>query len=360
MPIKLPSAAPSKAGKHYETGKISVMQDKIKDLVNDAHKIVVVQADNPDADSLGSALALEHILGDLGKDVQLYCGVDMPTYLRHMSGWGRVQKDLPKQFDLSIIVDASTYTLLEQLEKTGQLAWLKTKPCVVLDHHAMVEKPIDFAKVMLVNPEVASAGELIFHLANANGWKVNVEAAEHIMSSILGDTQGLTNGLTAASTYRTMADLYELGADRPKLEELRRNASKMVPIIYKYKGELIRRTELVADGHIAYVTVPQTEINEYSPLYNPAALVQFDMLQISDVQLGIVFKTYDDGHVTAALRANHGSPIAGKLAEHMGGGGHNYAAGFKVTDGRPFAEVQSDCIAYATQLLNNLVQEQTA
>lgn len=327
------------------------MQDKIKHLIDTASSIVVVQADNPDADSLGSALALEHILGDLGKDVHLYCGVDIPTYLRYMSGWDRVQKDLPKQFDLSMIVDASTYTLLEQLQKTGQLAWLKAKSSIVLDHHATVEKPLDFPAVTLVDTSVASTGELIYRLAKQFDWAVSTAAADHITSSILGDTQGLTNGLTKASTYRVMAELVEQGVDRPRLEELRRETSKMPVVIYRYKGELIKRTELAAEDRIAYVVVPHTEINEYSPLYNPAALVQSDMLQITGVQLAIVFKTYDDSHLTAALRANNGTPIAGKLAEHMGGGGHEYASGFKITDGRAFSEVKSECIAFATQLL---------
>src|ERR1700712_1833431 len=85
--------------------------EKIAGLIGDAQKIVVVQADNPDADSLGSALALEHILGDMGKSVALYCGVDTPGYLRYIAGWDRVLSELPSSFDLSIIVDASTYTL---------------------------------------------------------------------------------------------------------------------------------------------------------------------------------------------------------------------------------------------------------
>lgn len=328
------------------------MREKIKELVANAQTIVIVQADNPDADSLGSALALEEILGDLGKSTQLYCGVDIPTYLRYMPGWDRAQKDLPKQFDLSVIVDASTYTLLEQLEKTGQLSWLKAKPSVVLDHHATVEKALDFPTVTLVDPQVASTGELIYALAKQFEWSISTAAAEFITSSILGDTQGLTNGLTQASTYRVMAELVEQGVDRPKLEELRREASKMPEVIYRYKGELIHRTELVANGQIAFVVVPQAEINEYSPLYNPAALVQSDMLQMSGVRLAIVFKTYDDGHVTGALRANNGTPIAGKLAEHMGGGGHEYASGFKTSAGRPFTEIKNECITFATQLLD--------
>src|SRR6187402_3005003 len=107
------------------------MQEKITELVTTAQKIVVVQADNPDADSLGSALALEHILGDLGKDISLYCGVDVPTYLRYLDGWDRVVSELPNNFDLSIIVDASTYMLFDQLEKAGQIGWLKSKPSIV-------------------------------------------------------------------------------------------------------------------------------------------------------------------------------------------------------------------------------------
>jgi phosphoesterase RecJ-like protein len=333
------------------------MQEKIQALVAEAQKIVVIQADNPDADSLGSSLALEHILGDMGKDVALYCGVDVPTYLRYLDGWDRVLNELPSQFDLSIIVDASTYLLFDQLDKAGQIGWLKSKSCIVLDHHATVEKPIDFAAASIIDTQVASAGELIFKLSRELDWHVNTTAAEHLMTSILGDTQGLMNELTQASTYRTMADLTDIGANRPKLEELRREYGKMAQVIYTYKGTLIGRTEFAGDGAIAHVTVPQQEINEYSPLYNPAPLVQFDMLQVRDVRLSIVFKQYDDGRVTAAIRANSGTPVAAKLAEHMGGGGHDYASGFKVTDGRPFNEIKSECLRYAEQLLTNSDQE---
>lgn len=57
------------------------MQEKIAEAIQAAQRVVVIQADNPDADSLGSALALEHILSDMGKDVALYCGVQ---YLGHI------------------------------------------------------------------------------------------------------------------------------------------------------------------------------------------------------------------------------------------------------------------------------------
>ncbi|MFZ1249000.1 MAG: DHH family phosphoesterase [Candidatus Saccharimonadales bacterium] len=328
------------------------MQQNILAAVSSAQKIIVIQADNPDADSLGSALALEHILGDLGKDVALYCGVNVPDYLRYLSGWDRVLDTLPNQFDLSIIVDASTYTLLDKLDKSGHMGWIKSKPCIVLDHHATVEKPLDFTNLQLVDTNVSSTGELVFHLASTFGWHMNAQAAEHIMSSILGDTQGLMNDLTTPGTYRVMADLTELGANRARLEELRREYSKMPEKIYSYKGQLIAKTEFHASGKIALVHIPQKEINEYSPLYNPAPLIQFDMLQVRGVVLAVVLKSYDDGRVTAALRANSGYPVAAQLAEHMGGGGHDYAAGFKITDGRSYAEVKTEALRFASDLLD--------
>ncbi len=328
--------------------------DKLQQLITAAQTIVIVQADNPDADSLGSALALEAILSELGKQPQLYCAVDMPGYLRYMEGWDRVQKDLPKQFDASIIVDASTLTLFEKLANSGQQGWLASKPCAVLDHHQTVENPINFATITINDHERASTGELIYMLAKQLKLPLPLDAQRPLMNSILGDTQGLTNQLASAETYRIIAEFIDNGVSRVELEESRREYGKMPPEIYRYKAELISRTEFATGGALATVSVPQAEINQYSPLYNPAALIQPDMLQTAGVRVAIVFKSYDDGRVTAAVRCNSGAPIAAELAEHFGGGGHAFASGFKVTDGRSLADIKAACLPKVTELLATL------
>jgi nanoRNase/pAp phosphatase (c-di-AMP/oligoRNAs hydrolase) len=102
--------------------------EELRKLVESATHITVLQADNPDGDSLGSSLALEAILTELGKKVSLVCAVDMPQHLRYLSGWDRVGKDIPRDSDMSIVVDSSTESLFEYFERNGSLAWLKTKP----------------------------------------------------------------------------------------------------------------------------------------------------------------------------------------------------------------------------------------
>lgn len=328
--------------------------EQIKQLVEKAQRIVILQADNPDADSLGSALALEQILHELGKDPQLYCGIDMPGYLKYLSGWDRVSSDMPAQFDLSIILDASTMTLFERLASSGQQGWVSSKPCIVLDHHAEVSNAIPFATLIINDADRSSTGELIYSLAKQLSWPLPVNAQEFLMTAILGDTQGLTNNLARAETYHVLGDMVAAGVDRPHLEEIRREYTKMPSEIFKYKARLIERTELLSDDRIALVTIPQAEINEYSPLYNPGPLIQNDMLQITSVATSIVLKHYNNGRITAAIRCNSGYPIAAQLAEHFGGGGHAYASGFKITEGKTLEQVKSECTRVATELLDTL------
>lgn len=307
---------------------------KVKNIVEDAQDIVIVQADNPDGDSIGSALALEQILHALGKTPHLYCGVHIPSYLRYLPGWDRVELDLPDHFDASIFVDVSTLTLLEKIENQPNYATLRSKPCIVIDHHGEVEEEIDFAQVIINDSSKSSAGEVLFGIARDLGWPIPLSATEPIMTAILGDTQGLSNDLVSSDTYRVMAELVDLGANRPTLENRRREYSKMPSTIFKYKADLIQRTHFYLDERLAIVVVTQQEIDEYSSMYNPGPLIQADMLQVDNVAVAIVLKRYDDGKTTAAIRSNAGFKVAGDLAAHFGGGGHPFAAGFKLTETR--------------------------
>ena len=268
--------------------------------------LLLFVADNPDGDSLASALALEQIVADLGKEPHLYCGVDVPDYLKHLPGWDRVNRDMPNQFDLTIIVDTSANILLEKLNNSHYKNWVAAKPVIVLDHHSDVDCDIPYATTCGINDSDAVAtGEVIFHLATQLKWSINLPAKSMIAGSILSDSLGLTSEGTTASTYRIMADLIDSGVDRPALEEARRALTAKMPTeIFKYKAKLIERTELLAD-QLALVTVPHDELMEYSPLYNPAPLIQIDMLQTEKVRVAIVLKHYKDGKVTGSIRCGY-------------------------------------------------------
>lgn len=328
---------------------------KIAQILEHAQKIVILQADNPDGDSLASALAMEQIIGDMGKEPYLYCAIDMPMHLKHMPGWDRVRRELPLQFDASIIVDTSSDSLFELLNSSGHKGWVTSKPSIVLDHHAS-ESTIDWASVICNMPVVAT-GELIYELALRLDWPLNVETCEFLAISIMSDSLGLTTDATSARSIHIVAELVERGVKLPVLEARRREMQRKSPGILRYKGELIQRIQYSDDGRVATIDIPWEEIEKYSQDYNPSVLVQDEMRLVEGVDIAIAFKLYKDGRYTAKIRSNYGKPIAQALAEHFDGGGHLYASGFKITDGRPFNEVKSECIQFAQELLNNLPQE---
>ncbi len=328
---------------------------QIKQIIDEAKTIVIIQADNPDGDSLASSLALEQILHEMGKEPIMYCGVDIPSYLHYLSGWDRVTRDLPNKFDASILVDCSVKTLLETAEKRGHLSWMAAKPMIILDHHT-TEANIDFASVIL-NATAVSTGEVIYELSKELDWPLNDITNNMLAVSILSDSLGLTSeGVTARSIY-IIGELVEAGVKLAELEEARREMMRKSPELVRYKGELLQRVEYVDNNRIAMVTIPWKEIEKYSHAYNPTMLVMEDMRLTENTDVAIGFKVYNDGRVTAKVRCNQGKGIANQLAEHFGGGGHPYASGFKITDGRSFEEIKSESIKVASELLNKLDKE---
>lgn len=298
-------------------------------LINSAKRIVVIQAENPDGDSLGSSLALEEILGDLGKEVSLYCPVDIPKYLRYAQGWDRVTNEFDTKSDLAIIVDTSADVLLSKvLDTPGARHFLETHPVLVLDHHA-TESSLSFKHTM-VSGEAVATGQMIYQLAHDADWAINPQAAEHMLIAIMSDSLGLTTPNVTPDTFFVAGELVKLGASNAAIEERRREFMKKSPEILTYKGKLIERIEYFLDNKLALVHVPFEEIEQYSDQYNPGALIGDELRLVENVEVGIVIKTYPDGKLTARLRTN--SPVAETIAGYFGGGGHAYASGFRVYD----------------------------
>lgn len=302
------------------------MYDKAIQLITDAQKIIVIQAENPDGDSLGSSIALEEILSDLGKQVIMYCPVEVPKYLRYIIGWDRVVSDFDTSADLAIIVDTAADVLITKvLETPGVRGFLESHPVLVADHHTTASN-LSFEHTMLTN-DVVATGELLYGLASAAGWAINERAAEDMMIAIMSDSLGLTTQNVTHNTYSVVSKLHELGARNHVIEERRREFMKKAPEILAYKGELIGRIEYYLGGKLAVVHIPWEDIQKYSDQYNPSVLVLDEMRLVEGVEIGVAIKTYPDGKVTGKLRAN--MPIAETVAGYFGGGGHKYAAGFR-------------------------------
>lgn len=302
---------------------------ELKEIIESAKKISIIQAENPDGDSLGSAIALEQILTNLGKEVELFCPVDIPKYLRYFNGWDRVSDNLWKS-DLYIIVDTTSSTLLSKiLENPLYKNLLEKNKVVVIDHHTDATPDLPFEYSLLLENR-SSCSEVIFELCKKSGWQVNKLASSSLMGAILSDTLGFTTQNVSKETFITASELTSLGAKVSSIEESRREFMKKAPEILEYKGDLIKRIEYFLNGKLALIHISWDEIRQYSDKYNPSVLVIDEMRLVEGVEVCVAVKTYPDGKVTGKVRTN--LPIAADIAGYFGGGGHAYASGFRVYD----------------------------
>lgn len=330
------------------------------DKVNSSKRIVVMQADNPDGDSLASSLALESILGEYGKDVYLYCAIDMPDYLKHLAGWDRVVKDFPSNYDLAIVVDTGVWKLFGNFEENYGRYKLSKDKLIVIDEHD-TEHSLE-SEIDIHDKNAVSSGQIIYEVAIACQLPVNKLSAEMIASSILSDTLGLTSSTLANNPrpFEIMADLVKIGVDVSELQERRIERMKISSNILNYKGELLQRIEYFAEGRIASITIPYDELREHSQELNPTIVLDEARL-VEGVAVTIGFKQYvSQGRlvrVTGRIRCNRGYEIADKVAGIFeDGGGHTYASGFKVEGSDlNFEEIKSKVLHHTEGLLNEIV-----
>ena len=262
------------------------MYDKFTEFIKDKQHICVVQAENPDGDSLGSALALEEALAD--KEVSLYCPVDIPKYMRYFEGWGRVDIEFAYKADAIIIVDTASTTLLSKLLNDGAIRnCLYSTPVLVIDHHE-TEADLEFPYESIIEP-TSSCCALLYKIFKDQNIAVNAQCAEDIIYGILSDTLGLTSPSTSSDDYRAVAELLDDGANIAEMEERRREFSKKSPRILDYKADLIKRVEYHLDGKLAQLKniykLYQAETTANTAKISPRDLVNFLLAHQNDDKL---------------------------------------------------------------------------
>jgi len=328
------------------------MYKSFVDFLNGKTNLCIIQAENPDGDSLGSCLALDYIITSINPEakVSLYCPVDIPKYLRYFPDWSRVENEFGWKADGYIIVDTAAEVLLSKLLDDPAIKnKLYTTPVFVLDHHETTDD-LAFPHESIIEPLPACC-DLIYKIITAEKLTITPDIAKNLIYGILSDTLGLTSASVTPDTFRHIADLLEKGGiNISDLDEARREFMKKSPRILDYKADLIKRVEYSLDGQLATVHIPWDDIEQYSDEYNPNVLILEELRLVEGVQVAVAIKTYPDGKLTGKIRTS--APIAEQIAGFYGGGGHPYAAGFRTYD-----ISYEDCLKDLVSIVPNLLKE---
>lgn len=305
--------------------------------VDAAQRVLIVAHVNPDADALGSALALRGALSarDLGVQVSVgQPGFAMPRALAWLPGAEHVlaPEDLAAGGgEIVIAVDCASADRLGTLLARAQAAPV----FAVIDHHSSNG---GFADLNLVDPLAPATGVLIADLLDRAAWPWSDGVAENIYAAVSSDTGSFRFDATTADTHRLAAALHERGVDHAAIA--RRLFSARPLAVARLSAQVLVEATYHPDavgGAGAIIAVVDADLREaHGVSYDDVESVVSDLAAIGEADTAVVIKETDDGDWKVSLRSK-GCVDVGRLASSRGGGGHRAAAGYSVVDGTAVA-----------------------
>ena len=302
---------------------MKALQAEIVKAINSSRKILLAAHIYPDADALGSQLALGEILTSLGKEVCLYSEEPVSHILDFLPGSDRLVTNLPPliNFDCAVSLDCGDR---HRLGKAADLL-LSVHPFIVIDHHAGHK---DFGDLPWVDAGCSSTGEMIFELSRQLEVDLTYDAAYCLYAAIVSDTGSFKYSSTTPETFRVACELLKKGVKPQEISGfLFDNFSKnRLQLLQKVLASL----ELYEDDRIAFIHASREMFKltgtcgaDTEPFVNyPRSL--------STVKVAIFLKQTDADIIGVSMRAKGEFDVA-RLADEFGGGGHRNAAGFKTS-----------------------------
>ncbi|HUL68861.1 MAG TPA: bifunctional oligoribonuclease/PAP phosphatase NrnA [Gemmatimonadales bacterium] len=303
---------------------------------------------NPDGDGLGSEVGLLNLLRQRGVDVVITNPSPTPDryhfLFRDIPGADRsaeAVKELRKA-DLIVVLDISDVGRLGNLGHTVKERGV-TVACV--DHHVSQGHLPDGPRY--VDPAASATGELVFELAQANGWPLTPAAARALYVAILTDTGAFRFSNTRPHVLRVAASLLDVGIDPEQIYmEVYANAPEGRARLY---AEVLQTLVVEGERGLAWVTVPAGAIERLGVTPDDLdGIVEFPR-SISGVRMALLFREIAAGRVKVSLRSVGEVDVAA-FAQPFGGGGHTKASGLSLEGS--LAEVQAQVLAAARAYLS--------
>jgi len=279
----------------------------------------------PDADCLGSmgALARAWPLAS-GDSVELCLPAGtVSRRLGFLVAWAAAPVVEPEGLaaaDGFVAVDTARKMRCNVGPLSGQ-DWVAGRPVVNIDHHQSNNR---FGQANWVVPEASSAAELVYEVIRACGWPITPPVASLLYAGLHADTRAFTLASTGARSMAVATALLEAGADvaevgRRLYRSLRRSEFDLLRVIYA-------NTRWAAGGRIAYSTAGHEEIGACGCT---AADIDEQVevpRSVAGIAMALLFTEGNRGRTRINLRGEQGTSVL-PLAEALGGGGHDQAAG---------------------------------
>lgn len=313
-----------------------------EDFLSKSEKPLIFGHISPDGDSVGSVLALTHILRARGKRSVACMAGRIPTSQSWLPDCNDIlevvdekcPEALDKAFetsDLFICCDFNTPSRTGKvLEEKIKMA-LKTdpRPIIGIDHHVEPSPDFDF---IISKPQAAATCEVITRILlqkevfSNRLSEITPTVATCLLMGIITDTGLFNHSSSYPEIFETTAELLRRGADKATIINKVYHSDSLNR--FNLEG-YVRHNKITFDNALktGYFSLSLQEQDDFSLIPGDTEGLVNIPLDVEDIEISAFFKETLYEGIKISLRSKGNIAINDIARDQFNGGGHKFAAG---------------------------------
>ena len=291
--------------------------DIILEEIKKANTIVILTHESPDGDAIGSSLAMEKALRDMGKEPDVIIK-EYPRIFNFLPNANKVKEETDvEKYDLAISLDCADLKRL-----VGKEYFEEAKKTIVIDNHGSNTM---YGDINFVNPVAPACCEILIGMFTYFNIDINIELGSCILTGIITDTGGFKYQGVTAETFEFTAELLRKGVNVSEIYQ--KALETKTKANFELMQKTINRIEFLENGKVTFTYITnqdEKEVNAEPGDHEGLVEVGRDVEGV-EVSVFIRQKDNEDKYKVSMRSSNYVN--VSDICYIFGGGGHPKAAG---------------------------------
>ena len=298
-------------------------------LFSEKRNIIFIPHSSPDADALGSCLALYHFFKSKN-EVNIISPNEYTEILNFLPGsenilnYERDKEKCENIINKGDVIFTLDFNSLGRARNLSSLISKSSATTIMIDHH---ENPDNYADITISNSKMSSTCEMVYDfICSIDKSKIDNKIATCIYTGIVADTGSFRFPSTTSKTLRVGSELINHGVNVTEIFEKLHNNFQFNRL--KLLGSTINNFKRIEGLPVVYTSITDNDqkVNNFKK-GDSEGFVNFG-LSVADILCSVLFiEKKDEGLIKISFRSKGDFKVNIFASKYFNGGGHEHASG---------------------------------
>ena len=298
-------------------------------LFSEKRNIIFIPHSSPDADALGSCMALYHFFNQ-ENEVNIISPNEYTEILNFLPGSENIlnyetdKEKCESIFNKGNVIFTLDFNSLSRARNLSSLISKSSATTIMIDHH---ENPDNYADITISNSKMSSTCEMVYDfICSIDKSKIDNKIATCIYTGIVADTGSFRFPSTTSKTLKVGSELINYGVNVTEIFEKLHNNFQFKRL--KLLGSAINNFKKIEGLPVVYTSITDNDqkVNDFKK-GDSEGFVNFG-LSVADILCSVLFiEKKDEGLIKISFRSKGDFKVNIFASKYFNGGGHEHASG---------------------------------